>query len=385
MITHRRTLTSFSFTAMFFLGVGTAIIGAASKNIGLDPSQVGLLITAQNIGFIGSVVVSGALADSLKKPVMLAIASFILAVSLFFYYMGSSFWLNFFIMLFIGVGIGGYEGVADAMLLDIHTRRESLFITVNHFFVTFGELMITVYLIFLQMQWRRSMIQSAGLVLVLGVLFLLSRSPDKKQHIETLTGRLTFMSRQPGLYLMLLMAVFAVGTELGLIGILTSFLMDLRGFTQVTSKIGLIVHLGGIATGRLFLGFTARRERLWMLITLLFGLSAAVNAVLLYVPVGTILTYFLLYIGGVVMSVIFPLIISLSGIKYQEAAGTVMGIVKLGVPLGGIILPFIMASISRGGSFPLSLIVFPAAGVLGFVIALFGKPLLEIRGEKKVP
>jgi hypothetical protein len=172
---------------------------------------------------------------------------------------------------------------------------------------------------------------------------------------------------------------------LGLIGILTSFLMDLRGFTQVTSKIGLIVHLGGIATGRLFLGFTARRDRLWMLITLLFGLSAAVNAVLLYVPVGTILTYFLLYIGGVVMSVIFPLIISLSGIKYQEAAGTVMGIVKLGVPLGGIILPFIMASISRGGSFPLSLIVFPAAGVLGFVIALFGKPLLEIRGEKKVP
>ncbi len=382
MITNRSVLTSFSFIAMFFLGVGTAIIGAASKNIGLDPTQVGLLITAQNIGFIGSVVVSGALADSLKKSVMLALASFILAISLFFYYMGSSFWLNFFIMLCIGIGIGGYEGVTDAMLLDIHTRRESLFITVNHFFVTFGALMITVYLIFLQMQWRRSMIQSAVLVFVLGVLFLLSRSPDKKQHIETLKGRLVFMYRQPGLYLMLLMAVFAVGTELGLIGILTSFLMDLRGFTQTTSKIGLIVHLGGIATGRLFLGFTARRERLWMLITLLFGLSAAVNTVLLYVPVGAAFTYVLLYLGGAVMSVIFPLIISLSGIKYQEAAGTVMGIVKLGVPLGGIILPFIMAAIARGGSFPLSLIIFPAAGALGFLTALLGKPVLQIRADR---
>ena len=59
-------------------------------------------------------------------------------------------------------------------------RRESLFITVNHFFVTFGGLMIVIYLIFLQMDWRKSMVQSAVAVFVLAVIFGLSRVPPRK-------------------------------------------------------------------------------------------------------------------------------------------------------------------------------------------------------------
>ena len=45
-----------SFTVMFFLGVGLAIIGAASRNIGLSPYQIGLLFWTQNIGFTVSVI-----------------------------------------------------------------------------------------------------------------------------------------------------------------------------------------------------------------------------------------------------------------------------------------------------------------------------------------
>jgi len=56
----------------------------------------------------------------------------------------------------IGVGIGTYEGVTDTMLIDIHPQKESLHININHFFVTFGSILITVYLIFLQMDWRNA-------------------------------------------------------------------------------------------------------------------------------------------------------------------------------------------------------------------------------------
>jgi MFS family permease len=155
-----------SFTAMFFLGVGAAIIGAASRNIGLSPFQIGLLLAAQNIGFILSVITVGTLADSADKARLLFAASLILAVSFFFFYRNDAFILNLGIMLIIGVGIGGYEGAADAMLLDIHQSRQSLFVNVNHFFVTFGQLMIVIYLIFLQMDWRKSMVQSAVAVFV---------------------------------------------------------------------------------------------------------------------------------------------------------------------------------------------------------------------------
>jgi MFS family permease len=70
-----------SFTAMFFLGVGSAIIGAASRNIGLSPYQIGLLLATQNIGFILSVITAGTLADSTDKARLMFAASLIIALT----------------------------------------------------------------------------------------------------------------------------------------------------------------------------------------------------------------------------------------------------------------------------------------------------------------
>jgi hypothetical protein len=44
MTGNKNLLTMSSFTAMFLLGVGTAVIGTASRNIGLSPDQIGLLL-----------------------------------------------------------------------------------------------------------------------------------------------------------------------------------------------------------------------------------------------------------------------------------------------------------------------------------------------------
>jgi hypothetical protein len=46
MIRNRNILTASSFAAMFFWGVGSAIIGTASRNIGLSPFQIGLLLAS---------------------------------------------------------------------------------------------------------------------------------------------------------------------------------------------------------------------------------------------------------------------------------------------------------------------------------------------------
>jgi MFS family permease len=113
MIRNRAILTLSAFGAMFFLGVGTAIIGAASRNIGLTPSQIGLMVSIQNVGFVISVVTVGSLADSVQKTRLLAGASLILAVSFALFYYQDPFILNLIIMLAIGVGIGGYEGAAE--------------------------------------------------------------------------------------------------------------------------------------------------------------------------------------------------------------------------------------------------------------------------------
>lgn len=378
MIHNRYVLTMSSFSAMFFLGVGTAIIGAAARNIGLSPDQIGFLLAIQNIGFVLSVVTVGSLADSSDKAKLMSLASLILSVSFFFFYLKESFILNLGVMLVIGVGIGGYEGASDAMLLDIHQRRESLFISVNHFFVTFGELMITIYLIFLQMNWRKSMIQSAVMVLVLTVLFGFSRVPRRKAVIESFRNRMVFLVKQKPVLVLFMMASCAVGIELALIGIITSLLMDLHGFDQVTSKLGLVAFLAGVATGRIVLGIVARKSQLLSYILILFALTTAILSYLLLASPGAVVTYILLIVSGASISVIFPLIITLAGLKYPQMSGMVMGIIKLGIPAGGIVVPFLFSMIVQTQSFKAALILLPAIGMIGFLSALHSRRQLEI-------
>jgi MFS family permease len=379
MIRNRNVLTMSSFTAMFFLGVGSAIIGAASRNIGLSPYQIGLLLATQNIGFILSVITVGILADSTDKARLMFAASLIIAVSFFFFYLKDAFILNLGIMLIIGVGIGGYEGAADAMLLDIHERREGLFISVNHFFVTFGELMIVIYLIFLQMNWRESMVQSAAAVLVLAIIFSLSRVPPRKVVTENFRKRLAFLGKQRPVLVLFLMASCAVGIELSLIGIITTLLMEFYGFDQVTSKLGLVAFLAGIAAGRLLLGVLVRKSQLLKYILTLFGLTAAVLSCLLFASPGKVTAYILLIVSGATISVIFPLIIALTGLKYPEMSGTVMGIIKLGIPVGGIVVPLMLSLLVQATSFRAALVLFPVIGIAGFMLVLSYRNQLKFK------
>jgi len=379
MIRNRNVLTMSSFTAMFFLGVGSAIIGAASRNIGLSPYQIGLLLATQNIGFILSVITVGTLADSTDKARLMFAASLITAVSFFFFYLKDAFILNLGIMLIIGVGIGGYEGAADAMLLNIHQRRESLFISVNHFFVTFGELMIVIYLLFLQMNWRKSMVQSAAAVSALAIIFGLSHVPPRKVMTGSFGKRLAFLGKQRPVLVLFLMASCAVGIELSLVGIITTLLMEFYGFDQVTSKLGLVTFLAGIATGRLVLGILASKSQLLEYILALFALTAAVLSFLLFASPGTVMAYILLIVSGAAISVIFPLIIALSGLKYPEMSGTVMGIIKLGIPAGGIVVPLMLSLLVQATSFKAALVLFPAIGVAGFILALIHRNQLKFK------
>ncbi len=369
MIRNVKAITASCYVAMFFLGVSASLVGAAARNIGLSPYQIGLLVGVQQIGFLLSVSVSGALSDTRDKPKILLFGSLILGFSFLTFYRTDLFWVNLVIMFLIGVGVATYEGVTDPLLLDIHTRRQSLHINVNHFFVTFGAIMITVYLLFLQMNWRRSLIQSGLVVLVLAAFFGLARVERKRVRTDPYLKRLQILTRERIIVALFIATGLAVGVEIGSISILTTFLMELRGFSQVTSKVGLIMFLIGMAVGRLFLGFLARRERLTRYILTLFGLSFLIYTGLFFTHYDGF-TYLAIFLAGVSLSALLPLMITLAGLLYQDMAGTVLGIVKVAAGLGGILLPLLMSVVARSLSFQASLLVFPLALLLAFVVLL---------------
>ncbi len=364
-----KAITVTSFLSMFFLGVGMSIIGAAARNIGLSPYEIGLLLAVQNLGFVISVVISGALADTYQKPRILMAGSLILAVSFFTFYLSDIFLINALIMFFIGVGIGSYEGVTDAMLLEVHQERKSLYIGINHFFVTFGSIIITLYLIFIQMDWRQSVVQSGIAVLLLAAAFALLKLENKPKSQENYLARIKILAQDRTLLVLFAAVVLVVGVETGSIGILTTYLMDLRDFSQVTSKIGLLVFLVGMATGRLVIGYFTREDRIPGYVLSLFGVSVLFFAGLYFTSLDGV-TYPIIFLAGLAISAILPLIITLAGLLYKDMAGTVLGAIKVAIPVGGMLTPFVMSLMASYGSFQTSLLVFPGSFLIGFLLLL---------------
>jgi predicted MFS family arabinose efflux permease len=313
------------------------------------------------------VITVGIFSDVYDKTNLLFFGSVVLAAAFYLFYVSDVFQINLLIMFFIGAGLGSYEGVTDAMLLDVHDRRQSFYISINHFFVTLGSLTITTYLIFLQMNWRRAMTQSGIAVSVIALIYLLSRLEPKGDGDENLLTRLGFLIRERSIIALFVATICAVGIELGTAGILTTYLMQFSAMNQVTSKIGLIVFLGGIASGRLLIGLFSRKEHVPSLIMILFASSILFLSSLFFLNVGRAV-YVLIYFSGITISALLPLIITQAGLQYLSRAGTALGIIKFAIPIGGTLIPFLLSLLVKFTSFRTSLVIFPVAGLAGLLM-----------------
>jgi fucose permease len=367
MIRNIPVITASSYLSMLFLGVASSLIGAAARNIGLTPFQIGLMIAFQNLGFMISVLISGTLADTYEKPRLLLIGSLILSPAFLTFYLSPVFAVNIFIMFLIGAGIGTYEGVTDALLLDIHPKRAGLHINLNHFFVTVGSILISGYLLFLQMDWRRAVMQSGILVILLAVLFAFMKVSAKRSKVVSYRERLAWLSKERLIIAFFIATIVIVGVEAATVGILTTFLMELRGFTQVTSKIGLILFLAGIAVGRVFLGALTPKEGIPRTILSLFAASSVLFGILYQVNLG-IVTYPAIFLAGLGTSALLPLILTQAGILYKDMAGMVLGSIKVAIPIGGILIPSLMSTAVKVSSFRASLWIFPLAFLAALVL-----------------
>jgi fucose permease len=205
-------------------------------------------------------------------------------------------------------------------------------------------------------------------VLILALFFGLTKLEPKTIEAGSFINRFRILTQERFLIALFIATALAVGVEIGTLSILTTFLMELRGFTQITSKIGLIVFLVGMAAGRLVLGYLTRKEQqIPHFVLALFGLSFLVYTGLFLTTLDG-LTYVAIFAAGLSLSALLPLMITMAGLRYQEVAGTVLGGVKVAAGLGGILLPLFMSLLARSISFQASLLVFPSALLLAFVV-----------------
>jgi predicted MFS family arabinose efflux permease len=271
------------------------------------------------------------------------------------------------------------------MLLDLHEKRQQFHVSVNHFFVTLGALVITLYLVFLQMSWRRAIVQSAAIVLIMAVFFAFARSTTGRHGAGRVRERIAFLKTQGLIAGLSVAAIVFAGLESGLTGLLTAFLLELRQYDQVSSKLGLILFLAGIAAGRALLGLISGKRRILDMIILLIAGSAVFSAVLFFVRMPPAAVSVVLFILGVTISVLLPLLITLTGFLYADMSGTAIGLVKLGIPIGGVLIPIALSMVSRYSSFRLSLLVFPMLSLAGCALLVGSRKMIWARLDDRTP
>lgn len=369
MIKSPRALTYSSYAAMLFLGIVDALIGSAARQIGLSAAQIGLIIAIQYVGFGLGVLASGSLADTLPKPRILMAGSLILALACLAFYRVPVFWVNCLVMFFAGLGVGSYEGVTDTMLVELHPDQAASYININHFWAAVGKTGLAVYLLYLALNWRASVTQSGAAVLALAVVFGLSHLPLRRDTQNSFSDRVRVLSRDWTVALLFGVSVLAVGAEACSIGIMTTFLVELRGFSTGQAQLALIAYTGSMGAGRLLVGLLVRSGRVMAWTIGLFTAGVPVFLLLAFANVG-LLTWPLIIAAGLGLSACLPLVLSIGGARFPEMAGTVLGALKVGIPIGGILLPFVLSLVSSGAGLGVAMGILPLTFLIALILLL---------------
>ena len=188
------------------------------------------------------------------------------------------------------------------------------------------------------------------------------------------------LANEKGILLLFIVAVLVVGVEAGSMGILPTFLAEVRGYGDTAAKLGLVAFLAGIAAGRLVIGFIVKLKAVLRYVAVLLALGLPCFTVLYFVDLGH-WTYLVAFLAGTTLSALLPLILTFAGALFKEMAGTVLGTIKVAIPLGGIITPFTHGADRRerlDTSFPDHLPALPAGR---FPAAVAGHAADERRRE----
>ncbi len=361
---------------MFFLGVSLTLVGATARASGLSPYQVGVLFSVQNVMNTVSILLFASLADSFPKRIILAAGGALTGIAIFFYFARPDFVFNLIVMALVGFGIGSFDAGTDPLLLDIHKTRPEFFLAANHFFVTLGQLALTVAMVFLALRWRSTVLVSGVLLLLFAFGFAFSRPPAPTNAPVSFKERLHMLTRESTLAVLFLLMVLTMGMQLGATGVLTSFLGAERGFSSDEASLALVLYILGVAIGRLSLGSLVRVGTLTKTATALFAASVVVSIGLFTVDNRGVI-WPMIFAMGFSLSALLPIIVTIAGLSYPEAPGTAMGVVKSAIPVGGVVVPFLFALITRYAPEANPGLIFPVIAVIGLLVTTARRNTLE--------
>jgi FHS family L-fucose permease-like MFS transporter len=312
----------------------------------LNDFQAQLIPTFVFIWFLILSVAVGVLQNKIGKKNMVNIGMIITAVGLFIPFIFFKSFITFLIgFAFLGIGNTIVQVSANPLLIDVvPANRTSSYLSFSQFVKAIGSMIapwLATFLVARYGNWK-------FLFLIFGIVSLLSvawlgtvKIEETKQEGLKASFASTFRLLGNGFILLMVLSIFlVVGIDVGFQSNSGQFLMNHFGIDEKSAVLGRSVYFFGRMLGT-FVGaimLTRISSRKFFLWTSALGI-AALAAILIF-P-SPIIAWGLVFIIGLAVANIFPLVFSIAVEKHPSRSDEISGLMIMAVSGGAIIPPLI--------------------------------------------
>jgi MFS transporter, FHS family, L-fucose permease len=333
-----------SFFVMSFCDLVGIGVDRIKIDFALSNTLAQLIPSAVFLWFFVLSVPVGILQDRIGKRTVLNIGMLITAMGLFFPYFFYSFEMALLGFAMLGIGNTIVQVSANPLLVDVvPSNRRSSFLSFSQFVKSIGSMIAAPLAGWFALQFGdwKLLFLVYGIVSLLTVIWLYFTNIEETKNTEkraTFTSSFRLLSH--GYISMMVLGIFlVVGIDVGINAFSGQFLLAKFGSAQTFAESGRSVYFFGKMLGTfggaiLLSRLSARKFFIWSTI---IGLASILA---LIVAPADIFAIVMIFVIGLGVANIFPIIYSLTVEKYPLRTNEISGLMIMAV-CGGAVLPLL--------------------------------------------
>lgn len=355
-----------AFFVMSFVDLVGIGVDRVTVDKGLSATLGQLIPSAAFLWFLLLSVPVGIIQSRIGKRMMLNIGMGITALGLLVpVFLYSSFGMVLAGFALLGIGNTIVQVSANPLLVDVVPgNRVSSFLSFSQFIKAIGSMIGAPLAQIFALQfgdWKLSFLVF-GIVSILSVVWLAGVKIDehKPEGIRVTFGSAFSLLGNGFIFLMVLCIFLVVGVDVGFNSNSGQFLIRHFGIEQATAESGRSVYffgrmLGTFAGALLLTRIGSRQFFLW---TSVLGILAIVA--ILQIP-SQVAAWILVFIIGLTVANIFPLVFSIAVEKFPQRTNEISGLMMMAI-CGGAVIPLLMGWVSDLSG--------PAAGMSVLIVCM---------------
>jgi fucose permease len=312
-----RSLSLIALLAFLSLGLPDGVLGVAwpslRRSFGLPMDQLGLLLWAAAVGYLGSSVASGALVARLGLGRTLVASSAATAASVLGFALAPHWSLVVASSVVAGLGAGAIDAGVNVFAAARLTPRWTTWLHASYGVGAALGPLLTAVILARTSSWR---LAYAAIGLVLGLMTLAFAGTAERWTVDTRPARSVSpgptaveVLRRPAVWMSLLLFFVYAGLEVGAGQWSYTWLVEGRRVPAGTGAAWLAVYWGSLTAGRIALGALADRVRARIILRMSLA-AVPVGVLVLWMGVGPAAGATGLMLIGFALAPIFPLLIA---------------------------------------------------------------------------